>query len=47
MDKDGAVLSRVVDKPNYEATFRKYFNLGTRMRNSAGVLKDLNYSLNA
>lgn len=47
MDKDGAVLARVVDKPNYEATFRKYFNLGTRMRNSSGVLKDLNYSLNA
>ena len=47
MDKDGAVLSRESNSASYEATMRRYFNFGTRRRNSAGKLTDISYTLNA
>src|ERR1044071_1061934 len=40
-DQDGAVLSRVAGKPNFEAFLYKFANLGTDQRNAHGVLQDL------
>jgi len=40
-DLDGSVLSRVANKPGFEAWLYKYAELGTDKRNSHGVITDL------
>ena len=42
MDKDGAVLKRVADKDQYEATLFHYGDLGCKQRNGNGVLLGIN-----
>ncbi len=41
MDQDGAVLSRVSDKTNYEATLEKFHDLCTDKRNTLVRIEDL------
>ena len=44
MSKDGAVLSRIAEYDAYEAVLFRYAELGTKRRNSSGVLCDLAYT---
>lgn len=44
LDKDGAVLSRVSNKPVYEATLRYYAELGCTKRNAQSRINALNES---
>jgi len=41
LDDDGAILSRVADTDSFEATLRKYYNVGSKGNNQNGILKDL------
>ncbi len=43
MTKDGAILSRISNKDAYEAVFFRYAELGTKRRNSHGVMTDISY----
>ena len=43
-DRDGAILSRVSDKDQWEAFMCWYGNLGIEIRNTHAVIEDLNHS---
>lgn len=45
MDKDGAILSRIIGYDAYEAILYRYAELGCKRRNSQGVIADLAYEL--
>jgi hypothetical protein len=44
MTKDGAILSRITGYDAYEAVLFRYSELGTKRRNSQGVITDLSYT---
>ena len=44
MTKDGAILSRITGYDAYEAVLFRYSELGTKRRNSQGVITDLTYT---
>lgn len=41
LDDDGAVLTKVADKSNYEATLQKFCDQATDMRNAHALVKDI------